>query len=79
MCIKNHYWIFSNFNFTYIYFQGFKNAIKPLESWGPALEENKKGKYAADNEGFELDLPVNSGKIEQLKNGASVYTVDDRL
>lgn len=58
---------------------GFKNAIKPLESWGPALEENKKGKYAADNEGFEMDLPDKTGKTEQIQNGANLYTVDDRL
>lgn len=37
--------------------QGFKNAITPQDNWGPALDENKKGRYAIgqDNKGFEAD------------------------
>lgn len=40
-----------------IRYGGFKNAITPQDNWGPALDENKKGRYAIgqDNKGFEAD------------------------
>lgn len=55
--------------------QGFKNATRPEHNWGPALEENKTGKYGHDNMVFEAEgekdgIKMENG-IEMKKNGVS--------
>ncbi|XP_061165216.1 sodium- and chloride-dependent glycine transporter 2-like [Saccostrea echinata] len=56
-----------------IRYRGFRNATTPHDNWGPALEENKKGKYAAGhtNKGFEEDEKTEKSEngIEMKKNG----------
>lgn len=56
--------------------QGFKNATTPQDNWGPALDENKKGRYAIgqDNKGFEADekeANLENGIEMKKKNGVT--------
>ncbi|XP_062568817.1 sodium- and chloride-dependent glycine transporter 2-like [Saccostrea cucullata] len=54
-----------------IRYKGFRNATRPHDNWGPALDENKSGRYLKGhtNEGFEGDE-----KTEKMGNGIEMKT-----
>ena len=55
--------------------QGLRNATTPHDNWGPALEENRKGRYVVgqENKGFEAEEKETKlgDDIEIKKNGNS--------
>ena len=55
--------------------QGLRNATTPHDNWGPALEENRKGRYVVgqENKGFEAEEKETKlgDDMEIKKNGNS--------
>ncbi|XP_048776373.2 sodium-dependent proline transporter-like isoform X1 [Ostrea edulis] len=69
------FFLFATAAIQLIRYRGFKNATRPEHNWGPALEENKTGKYGHDNMVFEAEgekdgIKMETG-IEVKKNGVS--------
>ncbi|KAL5012799.1 hypothetical protein ScPMuIL_011350 [Solemya velum] len=53
---------------------GIRQALQTDPSWGPALDENRTGKYAADNKAFVNDVEMNEKHIlEKNMQQATVH------